>query len=62
MCAGWGFALGMGWMSLAGNIEMGTDPGRQARVLGFYIPLLIFGMVYSLIGLGLSLRADQSNE
>lgn len=56
----WGFAIGMGWMSLAGNIEVGTDPGRAERVAGHYIALLIFGLSYSLLGFVLSLRRNPS--
>ena len=60
---GWGFALGMMWMSLAGNIEQGTDPAREARVAGLYIALIVASMAYCLIGLLLTLRSappDQS--
>ncbi len=55
--AGWGFALGMMWMSLAGNVEQGTDPVRQGRVLGFYIFLIWFGIAYCLTGLLLALSS-----
>jgi quinol-cytochrome oxidoreductase complex cytochrome b subunit len=61
---GWGFALGMMWMSLAGNLEAGTDPARNARVAGLYIVLIVTSMAYCLIGLFLTLRnfsSDQSN-
>ena len=57
LCGAWGFTLGMGWMSLAGNIEIGTNPARAARVAGFYVPLLIFGLSYSLAGFILSLKS-----
>ena len=57
LSAGWGFALGMMWMSLAGNVEIGSDPARAARVAGFYIALIAASMVYCLIGLLLSLAA-----
>lgn len=57
LTAGWGFSLGMGWMSLSGNWAEGVDVARQSRVAGFYIPLLIFGLSYSFLGLVLSLSA-----
>lgn len=52
---GWGFALGMMWMSLASNIAEGADPDRAARVAGLYIALICFSMVYCLVGLAFSL-------
>ena len=55
LCAGWGFTLGMMWMSLAGNISDGTDPNRAARVFGLYLGLITFSMIVSLAGLGLAL-------
>lgn len=55
LCTGWGFALGMMWMSLAGNIAEGTDPDRAARVAGLYIALIIFSMGLCLTGLLLTL-------
>ena len=61
LCAGWGFALGMVWMSLAGNIEIGTEPERAARVAGQYIPLLVFGLSYAASGLALSLLRSTPN-
>ena len=55
---GWGFALGMMWMSLAGNVEQGTDPDRAARVAGFYVALIGASMAYCLAGLALTLKAQ----
>jgi len=52
---GWGFTIGMMWMSLAVNIADGTDPDRAARVAGLYVILIIFSMIISLIGLLLAL-------
>lgn len=51
LCCGWGFALGMMWMSLAGNVEAGTDPARAARVAELYILLIGLAMAWSLAGL-----------
>lgn len=59
LTAGWGFALGMMWMSLAGNIAEGTDPDRTARVAGFYVGLIGLSIGYCLLGLWLSLSAKQ---
>lgn len=56
LCLGWGFTLGMLWMSLSGNISNGVDPDRAARVANFYIILTVFSMVLSLIGLLLALK------
>ncbi|MDN3645444.1 hypothetical protein QWY75_04375 [Pontixanthobacter aestiaquae] len=55
LVAAWAFAFGMGWMSLAGNIEIGPDPNRDARLGGGYIALVSFGVVSSLIALLLAL-------
>lgn len=41
LCLGWGFTLGMLWMSLAGNISNGIDPARAARVANLYIIIYI---------------------
>jgi hypothetical protein len=63
LTSGWGFTLGMMWMSLAGNIAEGTDPERAGRVAGVYIALIATGMAWSLAGLVitlLSLRRPQS--
>ncbi|MGB7374644.1 hypothetical protein [Pontixanthobacter sp.] len=54
---GWGFALGMMWMSLAGNIAQGTAPDRAARVAGLYVALICASMAYCFAGLCLSLAA-----
>jgi len=54
---GWGFAIAMMWMSLAGNIEAGTDPARAGRVGVFYIALIAFSMIWSTLGLALTLNA-----
>ncbi len=59
LCAGWGFALGMMWMSLAGNIASGTDPDRAARVAGLYIALIVFSMVLCLLGFLLAMIGDK---
>ena len=56
LCLGWGFTLGMLWMSLAGNISEGTDPDRAARVANLYIILIVTSMLLSLIGLFLALK------
>ena len=55
LACGWGFALGMMWMSLAGNIAEGTDPDRAARVAGFYLTLIGLSMAYCLAGLLMTL-------
>ncbi len=55
LACGWGFALGMMWMSLASNIEAGTDPARVARAAGFYVALIIASMAWCLAGLILTL-------
>ena len=57
LCAGWGFALGMMWMALAGNIEIGVDPDRSARVAGLYIILTVASMGWCLLGLVLTLSS-----
>ena len=59
LTCGWGIVLGMMWMSLAGNIEQGTDPDRAARVAGFYIALIVASMAYCLAGLMIALRAQR---
>lgn len=56
LACGWGFALGMMWMSLAGNIEQGTDPDRAARVANVYVALIAASMVWCLAGLALTLK------
>ena len=56
LAAGWGFALGMMWMSLAGNIAEGTDPDRAARVAGMYIALIALSMIWCLAGLLMTLK------
>lgn len=55
LTTGWGFALGMMWMSLAGNIEAGTDPDRAARVAGLYVVVIVFSIMWCLTGLLLTL-------
>lgn len=55
LSAGWAFCLGMGWMSLAGNIAGGVDPNRDASVAGLYVVLISFGMIWSLLGLSLAI-------
>ncbi len=55
LACGWGFALAMMWMSLAANIEAGTDPDREARVAGLYLALIGFSMAWCLAGLALTL-------
>ncbi len=62
MLVGWGFALGMMWMSLAGNIAEGTDPARDGRVAGFYISLIVLSMIYCLVGLMLTIRSDRTAQ
>ena len=51
LTAAWAFAFGMGWMSLAGNVELGPDPARDARLGGGYIALVGFGVASSLLAL-----------
>jgi hypothetical protein len=60
LASGWGFALGMMWMSLAGNIEAGTDPSRAARVAGLYVALIAASMAWCLAGLALTLLARRN--
>lgn len=62
LVAGWGFALGMMWMSLAGNIEQGTDPARAGRVAGHYITLITLAILWCLSGLLLALRGKPTNQ
>jgi len=62
LCLGWGFTLGMMWMSMAGNIADGTDPARAARVANLYIVLIGFSLFISLVGLLLALRGTQSPD
>ncbi len=40
LAAGWAFTLGMAWMSLAGNLEVGPDTARNARLGGGYLLLV----------------------
>jgi len=58
LCASWGFALGMMWMSLSGNISEGTDPDRAGRVVGLYVTLIVTSIAISLIGLLLAMTKD----
>lgn len=51
LASGWGFALGMMWMSLAGNIEAGADLERSERVGGLYVALIVASMLWCFIGL-----------
>lgn len=60
LCCGWGFSLGMLWMSLAGNISNGTDPDRAARVADLYVFLICSSLALCLAGLLLALK-DKSN-
>jgi hypothetical protein len=62
LAAAWGFALGMMWMSLAGNIEAGVDPDRAARVAGLYIVLIAFSMAWCMAGLTLTLWAQRNSR
>lgn len=57
LACGWGFAIAMMWMSLAGNIEAGAVPARAGRVGGLYIALIAFSMIWSILGLALTLNA-----
>ncbi len=57
LCAGWAFAIGMAWMSFAGNFEAGVDPARAGRVAGFYLALIGLMITTSLAGLWLALIA-----
>lgn len=60
LSCGWGFALAMFWMSLAGNVEAGTDPARAARVAGFYLALIGVAIVWSVIGLFLTMAGRRA--
>jgi hypothetical protein len=51
LCAGWAFNIGMAWMSMAGNIEAGTDPARSGRVAGLYVALIGLHIFVSTVGL-----------
>lgn len=62
LCAGWAFNIGMAWMSMAGNIEAGTDPARAGRVAGFYVLLIGLHIATSLIGLLLAARAADRTQ
>ena len=57
LACGWGFALGMMWMSLAVNLQIGPDPERASRVAGFYLGLIGTSLAYSLVGPLLTLGA-----
>jgi hypothetical protein len=57
LAAGWAFAIGMAWMSLAGNLAEGPDPARDGRVAGFYLALIGLMIATSVLGLVLSLTA-----
>ena len=57
LCAGWAFAIGMAWMSFAGNFESGVDPARAGRVAGFCLALIGLMIATSLVGLVLALTA-----
>jgi hypothetical protein len=62
LACGWGFALAMMWMSLAGNIAAGTDPARAGRVAGFYVTLIAFSMTWCAVGLAFTLNAQPSQS
>ncbi|MEZ5693490.1 MAG: hypothetical protein R3D99_06520 [Altererythrobacter sp.] len=53
LTAGWGFTFGMAWMSMAGNVAMGPDPDRDARMAGLY--LILVGSLVATSGTGLLL-------
>ncbi len=55
LAAGWGFTLGMAWMSLGSNLEAGPDPARDARLGGAYLVLVGMLVASALAGLVLSL-------
>ncbi len=57
LSAGWAFAIGMAWMSFAGNLADGPDPARDGRVAGFYLALIGLMIAVSLSGLLLALTA-----
>ena len=59
LCASWAFAIGMAWMSLAGNIEAGADPARDSRVAGFYVALIGLMIATCITGLILALFAPK---
>ena len=54
LIAGWAFTAGMVWMSLAGNLADGVDPGRDARMMGSYAMLLAMLLGTSAAGLVLA--------
>ncbi len=57
LCAGWAFNIGMAWMSMAGNIEDGTDPARAGRVAGFYVALIGLHMAVASLCLWLAISS-----
>lgn len=57
LAAGWSFTLGMAWMSLAGNMEVGPDSGSNTRLGGFYVIAVAALVASSLIGMLLTLFA-----
>jgi hypothetical protein len=59
LSAGWAFAIGMAWMSLAGNVEAGPDPARDGRVAGFYLILIGLMIATSIAGLAMALVAKK---
>jgi hypothetical protein len=61
LCAGWAFNIGMAWMSMAGNIEMGTDPARAGRVAGFYVALIGLHIAVSTLCLLLAITARRQS-
>ncbi len=58
LAAGWAFSIGMAWMSLAGNIEDGTDPARAGRVAGHYVALIGVHIATCLGGLLMILSSE----
>ena len=64
LAAGWAFTLGMAWMSLAGNVEAGPDPARNARLGGGYLLLVGALVATSVVGLLMALfgRTDVQSK
>ena len=62
LCTGWAFAIGMGWMSLSSNFDLGVPPERAAKVGGYYIAMIVFGGAIALSGLALALIGQNKKE
>ena len=62
LAAGWAFTLGMAWMSLAGNVEAGPGPARNARLGGAYLLLVGALVAVSATGLLMSLLGRTAGQ